>query len=144
MNQRIRNILYGLKKRRGVKIILQWLTSRSTNYATGVITPVYDTLVIRKAIILPDEWTREGERITRDESVRRIVIDKKDLSGLEIKLDYVVFINNKRFEIQKIEAAEFDSAFMIWVKELKGQPTNQKRTVNVSQAMEIEHDISSQ
>lgn len=141
----LKQILYDLKRRNNLKIKLQWIVSKTSDYETGVATIVYDSLIVKRVIRLPDILIRDGKRevSSLDVSSKRIVIDRRDLpKNFEIKIDFMVFFNNRRWEIQEVIDYEDKSGYEILVKELKGQPKNEQHKINYTTDFRIITNVS--
>lgn len=132
----IRRVLYSLKRGYGFPLTLHKIVSETYDRETGKRTAVIQIRKIRRAIILPStlqskfdydlayvasnrNFTYGG---TYDTSLRKVIIDARDLGDFEIELEDYFIYNGRRYQVSKIDEFEFQTAFLIIGKEVKGTP----------------------
>lgn len=135
LNQRMRAVLYGLKREYGGRIDVYKKGAVTSNARTGARTVDKSVTVIPKAIILPaDVARREVRGISLisankalvqgggyDNSTRVFIIDRRDAPDLSLTKDDWIVFDGKKYEIQEFEDFEFDTCWIITAKALLGE-----------------------
>lgn len=134
LTNRLRSILYSMKRNFGGSIAVYQLGDAVTNTRTGVKTIPRTVFEVKRAIILPAKLMREASQGisvisankkfvyggTYDSAVRLFIIDKKDVPTLELReSDYIVY-NNRKYEIKDFQEFEFDAGWSIVAKAVLG------------------------
>lgn len=144
LNQRMRAILYALKRQYGGTISIYQVGAQTTNYETGVRTIPKEVTVIRRAIILPTKVMREAVQTisvisankkfvfggSYDSFTRFFIVDRRDAPSLQLtESDYVVYTNAygtaRRYEVKDFQEFEFDSAWVVTGKAVLGEVPEQ-------------------
>lgn len=116
-----KNILYPLKRRYGLPAKIQRLTGVVNNVETGVQAKTYEVIVIKRAILLPQNTIRKfiydlsfiaaNKNFTYgaffDNTSRIILIDGKDLQ-IELTPNDHIEIDGIRESIKRIEVFEHE------------------------------------
>jgi hypothetical protein len=133
---RARQALYSLKREYGGRIDLYKLLSSQTDVRTGEKVRLKEVYPIQRAVILPGKRTRQVDQSisqisanksfvmggTVDETARRFLIDRLDVPQLSqiTSDDWIVFAGRK-YQIEAVEAFEFDTGWIVDAKELCGE-----------------------
>jgi hypothetical protein len=131
-------VLYKLKRDYGGAIDIYKLDSSTTDIKTGakiVLVTVYN---VKRAIVLPARQTRASVLATAlakksasaigtvDVNSREFIVDRKDTSGLTtLSADDWIVYGGRKYQIEKIEAFELDTGWIITAKELVGETPQQ-------------------
>lgn len=157
LNQRIRLVLYGLKRQYGGSIDIYQKGSQSVDYETGAKTINKDVIPIRRAIILPAKVLREASQTisvisankafiyggTYDSSTRMFIIDRRDVPELpELTEDDWIVYDGRKFEIKQFEMAEFDSAYVITGKAVLGDVPEQIHLLSADNLLRLEQETA--
>lgn len=128
----IQRVIYTLKRLYGFTLTLHKVSSEDLDRKTGQRTATIQICKIKRAIILPSvlQTKFEHDLIQNnfaygglyDSSLRKVIIDARDLGDFEIEMDDYFIFEEKRWDVSKIDAFEFDTAFLIVGKEVKGTP----------------------
>jgi hypothetical protein len=124
-----------LKREYGHDITLYKLSSATTNLDSGVKSASHTSVYIRRAVVLPTTVTRSviqtisiisaNKQIlqggTFDAGVRTFIIDRKDAPAITSlgQDDWLIF-DGKRYDIKKVDEYEYNTAWLISAKEIKG------------------------
>lgn len=140
--------VYVLKRQYGGPVDIYKLVSSETNVRTGVkdvITTVYH---IKRAIILPAGYSRAKLSTgviggfpggLRDSNARDFIVDRKDAPQLEsLTVDDWIVYKQRKYQIAKVEACEFDSSWLIASKELVGEVPQQEISKKVDNIVFLE------
>lgn len=129
----IRRNIRTLKKEYGGPITLYSLDSATTNLQTGVKSVSRSSLYISRAVVLPNNLTREAVQTisiisankkvvqggTYDPGERKFIIDRSDAPGWELVYDDWIVYNGKRYDIKKIEEFEQSTAWLVIGREVE-------------------------
>ena len=148
----IRRNIYAMKRQYGARIDLYRVVSSETDHLTGEKTVVKEVHRIRRAPVLPYTMRRDVTQTISiisadkqfvyggfyDSARREIIIDARDIpSDWEIRPeDYMVF-ESSRWEVVSIQKFEYDTGWVIGVKNLPNMPAYEIRDVLVTQDMSI-------
>lgn len=140
LNRRILQALYMLKRQYGGSIAIYKKGTQTTDYDTGNKTIVKEVYPIRRAIILPVKVAREAVQTISvisankafvvgadyDAGTRMFIVDRRDEANLPelTENDWIVY-QNRKYEIQKFEMFEFDSAYVIIGRVIYGDTPEQ-------------------
>jgi len=128
--------LYSLKRAYGAAVDVYKLDSTSTNPKTGIKAIVKSVVHIRRAAVMPAGLARKAVRGislisankqlveggTYDTFTRDFLIDRRDCPGLsELTADDWIVFDSKKFQIQSVEDYEFDAAWIVTARCLKGE-----------------------
>lgn len=144
----IQRNIYAMKRQYGARIDLYRVLSSETDHLTGVKTVVKEVHRIRRAPVLPYRMKRDVTQtisiISADKSFvyggfydsakREVIVDARDLpKELEIRPeDYMVF-EGSRWEVVGIEKFEYDTGWVVTVKNLPNMPAYEIQDVLVTQ-----------
>jgi hypothetical protein len=138
-----------MKREYGGSITLYKLNSAATNRATGAKTVNRDSLVIKRAVVLPDKMTREvvqtislisaNKQIvqggTYDPATRRFIVDRTDAPGWDLQQDDWLVYNSSRYDIKYIEEFEQGTAWIITARKIEGSVANEDIPTSPAQNM---------
>jgi len=132
----MRRALYRLKREYGNLAHLYRVTSATNNVQTGEIEKTYQVIAIKRAILLPERLTRKFSYDLTflaanknfqygayyDLGVRDVIIEMRDLpKGLDIKLDWSLVYNHKRYEIRERNLYDYNLAVYMVCHEVENQ-----------------------
>ena len=151
----IRRNIYAMKRQYGARVDVYRVVSSTTDHLTGEKTVVKEVFPVRKAPVLPYKIQRAVVQTISiisadkefvyggafDSSKREIIIDARDLpNGFEIKPeDYVVF-NHTRWDVVNVERVEYDTGWVITVKNLPNMPPYEIRDILITQDLALSTD----
>lgn len=131
----VKKIIYSLKRKYGLQMTVVRPNDDETeiDYTTGRITRSYDQVVIRRGILLPANRKRTfiydlayiaaNNNFTYgglfDKNEREVIIEAKDLKGLEIDTSSHIVTQNKRYEILNINEFEDMSSYVLKVRAIQ-------------------------
>lgn len=139
LNRRIDQTLYMLKRQYGGAIDIYQMGDMTVDHLTGVKTVPKTVTKIRRAIILPVKVVREFVKNISvisankafviggsfDTGTRMFIVEKSDAPNLDLgESDWLVY-SNRRYEIKSFEEYEFDKAWVIIGKQIKGESVTQ-------------------
>jgi len=129
----IRIILYRLKRSYGLPAIIKRPLTSIQNVTTGVIVRTFETIPIKRVIVLPAQNLRNfiydlafiaaSKNFTEgglfDQNIRTMIIDIKDApKGFILTMnDHIVF-ETRRYEIKNFELAEHNQGWLLQTIEL--------------------------
>jgi len=136
LNQQIRRVLYALKRQYGGTITIYQNGTVTADTKTGAVSRTKTATKIHRAVILPVKISREVKQsisvISANKSLvggggweagkRVFIVDRRDASTLSLKESDWIGFNGRKFAIENFEEYEFDAAYVITGKEVKGEP----------------------
>lgn len=140
LNRLIRQSLYSLKREYGGgPFDIYSFSGASVNYQTGSKVVTKDVTRINRAIILPATLKRDLIQTismisankqfvyggTHDARQRAVIIDRRDAPDLTLNEDDWCVFDGRKYEILKIQEFEFDTAWVLTIKELVGEVPEQ-------------------
>lgn len=150
----IRKVIYRLKRDYGFPITFYKVISETLNLETGERTPVIDYIKIKRAIALPSQLQQKFEYDLAyiaaaknftygglyDTSLKRIIIDGNDLGDFipDVK-DYFI-MNERRWEVGRVDEFGTKEAFLILGKEVKGAPRYMIEDFNIETAFQLNQE----
>ena len=159
LNRRILQLLYALKRQYGGSIDIYKKGTQSTDYDSGTKTIEKEVYPIRRAIILPVKVLREAVQsisvisankafvvgATYDASTRMFIVDRRDEADLpELGEDDWIVYEGKKYEIQKFEMFEFDSAYVITGRAVHGDVPEQIHVVAADNLIRLDDQLDQQ
>jgi len=132
--RQIKRTLYSLKRKFGLKVIYRAPIRNDLNVRTGVVLRKFDEYIIRRAIVLPSNQTRNfiydlayiaaNKNFTSggffDRNDRIIILDAEDFpKTFEPSLNDHVEFREKRYEITAISEAEESNGWLLKVRNIK-------------------------
>ncbi len=151
LNRLIRQTIYDLKHRFGGEATVYKVVNSTTDYKTGTKSIDTTSRLVRKAIILPNQLTRElfqGVSYLSasksfaslggqgwDEATRSFIFDGRDLRGYSFDIEDWIVYRGKRYDIETIEELEYDNGWLVIGKEIKGQTSGGSITLDVDQTL---------
>jgi len=122
-----------MKKEYGGQITVYRLSDVTTNLDTGVRTTTKDSVVVRRAVVLPNKLTRDviqsislisaNKQVvqggTYDPGTRSFIIDRTDVPNWELRQDDWIIYDGKKYDIKVIEEFEQSTAWLITAREVK-------------------------
>lgn len=132
----IRRVLYNLKRLYGFTLTFHKVSAEAYNRETGERTATIEIRKIKRAILLPTKLLSKFEYDlafiaagrnftyggTYNTSTRTVIIDARDLGDFEIEIDDYFIFEERRWQVSQIQDFEFQTAFVITGKEVKGTP----------------------
>jgi hypothetical protein len=143
LNRRIDQTLYMMKRQYGGTICIYQMGDMTVNHLTGVKTVPKTVTIIKRAIILPVKVSREVVKNISvisankafivggnfDTGTRMFIIEQTDAPGLTLgESDWIVY-RDRRYEIKSFEEYEFDKAWVVIGKQIKGDIPSQIYTL---------------
>jgi glucose/arabinose dehydrogenase len=141
-----------MKRQYGARVDVYRVVSSTTDHLTGEKTVVKEVFPVRKAPVLPYKIQRAVVQTISiisadkefvyggafDSSKREIILDSRDLpNGFEIKPeDYVVF-NHTRWDVVNVERVEYDTGWVIAVRNLPNMPPYEIRDILITQDLAL-------
>jgi len=160
LNNRMRLVLYALKRQYGGTISIYKVGDAEVDYDTGVKTIPKSVVVVRRAIILPTKAMREAVQTisvisankkfvfggSYDSSTRFFIVDRRDASTLQLtESDYIVYTNSfgvaRRYEVKDFQEFEFDSAWVITGKAVFGEVPEQIFPVAADNLLRLDQGV---
>lgn len=156
LQQRMREILYSLKRQYGATIDIYKLQGSTTDVRTGVKAINKSVIRIQRAVVLPAKKDRtviqsisqisaNKEFVTGgtfDENVREFIIDRRDCPTLtDLTADDWIVFNRRKFQIKTLEQFEFDAGWVISAKELVGEIPEQIFSVKADHLLEFGNSV---
>ncbi|MEN6367694.1 MAG: hypothetical protein ABFC88_12860 [Thermoguttaceae bacterium] len=151
LNQQIRRVLYALKRQYGGYVVVYQNHSVTTDTKTGRVTRQKTATPIRRAIVLPVKIDRELKQsislISANKQLvmggsyeagkRTFIIERRDCPRLVLTASDWLVYNDHKFNIENFEEYEFDSAYVILGKELKGESTHEPIVVEAGDDLTV-------
>lgn len=149
----IRRALYSLKRQYAMPVTVCTSTI-VTDYDTGIQAETLTKYAITKAIVLPAREMRSFmPDITSispykngaifDSSLRRIIIDRRDLpSSYEPTANDFIFFNSRRYEIKYFEDYEHKEAILFMIDMTRGAPMMDTLTGSVSDTLVVDDEAT--
>lgn len=141
--RQLRQALYTLKKEYGATIDIYKLRTASTDVRTGAQVVDRQVIRVKRAIVLPAKIARTAQAAialvsqirgfvtggggTYDVGRRDFLIDRADVAKSLPELtadDWIVFAGRK-YQVQAIEAFEYDAGWIVTARELAGEVSEQ-------------------
>jgi hypothetical protein len=134
LNQQIRRVLYALKRQYGGTITIYQNGTVTTDTKTGAVSRTKTATKIQRAVILPAQISREVKQSISvisankqlvvgggwDQSKRVFIVDRRDAPNLVLQESDWIGFNGRKFDIENFDEYEFDAAYLITAKEVKG------------------------
>lgn len=136
LSRRIDQVLYMLKRQYGGTINIYQIGDATVDHLNGVRTIPRTVTRVKRAIILPAKVARDVVQTisiisanksfviggTYDTGTRMFIIEHDDAPGIEelTMSDWIVY-RNKRYEIKSFDEYEFDKAWLVIGKAMKGE-----------------------
>jgi hypothetical protein len=153
LNRRIDQTLYMLKRSFGGTINIYQMGDATVNHLTGVRTVPKTVKQIRRAIILPAKVSRDVVQTISiisankafvvggnyDTGTRMFIVERSDAPNIELaESDWIVY-RNQRYEIKNFDEYEFDSAWVIIGKAVKGDSPEQIYPLCADNLIRLDH-----
>jgi len=135
LNQQIRRVLYALKRQYGGTITIYQNGTVITDTKTGAVSRTKTATVIPRAVVLPAQVSREVKQsislISANKQLvtgggwergkRVFIVERRDAPNLVLKESDWIGFNGRKYTIETFDEYEFDSAYLITAKEVKGE-----------------------
>jgi len=135
LNQQIRRVLYALKRSYGGSIVIYQNGVVTTDTKTGEVTRTKTATRIQRAIVLPVTVSRELKQSislisankqfvtggSYESGKRLFIVERRDCPSLVLAESDWLAYNGRKYVIENFEEYEFDVAYVIHGKELKGE-----------------------
>lgn len=122
-----KQILYRLKRNFGQSVIFHIPIQNEYDITTGQIEREYKDVPVRRAIVLPETMKRlfaydlafiaSNKNFTYggffDKQTRNIIVDKKDLKGNQLELNWECSFKGKRYVIKSYTETEDGAGYII-------------------------------
>lgn len=127
----ISQVLYRLKRRYGEAVIIYNRLSSTTNLETGVKSVITESVIVKRAIVLPSKIHREfvydltfiatNKNFTYgghfDTTERQLIFDRKDLPNFEIKVGMYLLFKSRRYDVKQVEEFEDNTGYFVTAKQ---------------------------
>ena len=157
LSRRIDQTLYMLKRQYGGTICIYQMGDATVDHLTGVKTIPRTTTIVKRAIVLPVKVAREVVKNISvisankafivggnfDTGTRMFIIEKTDAPNLELGESDWIMYRNKRYEIKGFEEYEFDKAWVVVGKQLKGEIPSQIHLLAADNLIRLTQSASS-
>lgn len=135
LNQQIRRTLYALKRQYGGAVIIYQNGAVTTDTKTGEVTRLKTATRIQRAVVLPVtiSWLvkQSISLISANKQMvmggsyaagkRLFIVERRDCPQLVLhESDWLVY-NSRKYAIENFDEYEFDAAYIIHGKEVKGE-----------------------
>jgi hypothetical protein len=148
----VRQTLYMLKRQYGGQIDIYRLVNSGTDPKTGDVLSEKEVIRVRRAVVLPVRISREVRRSisqisankkfvtggTYDAGRRLFIVDRADVSDLQLTNDDYLVYRNRKYEIGDFQAFEFDAGWIITGRELVGEVPEQIHLLTVDHLLALE------
>jgi len=135
LNQQIRRVLYALKRQYGGGIVIYQNSVVTTDTKTGEVTRTKTATRIQRAVVLPVTISRELKQSislisankqfvtggSYESGKRLFIVERRDCPSLVLAESDWLAYNSRKYAIENFEEYEFDAAYVIHGKELKGE-----------------------
>ena len=126
-----RKLLYNLKRRFGQRLEIKKVTGRNRDLRTGKVITAYETLIVKKAVVLPEMQARifsyhlayiaANRNFTYgglfDESKRTVLIDLKDIpKDKTIIIDDRVLFNGNYYDVKDIVRLDDNTGVVLTIE----------------------------
>lgn len=152
----IRRVLYTLKRGYGFPLTLHKVSKETYDRETGKRTATIEIRKIKRAIILPSTMQTKFEHDlaytasnrnftyggTYDMSLRKVIIDARDLGDFVIEMEDYFIYNEKRWQINSIQEFEFRTGFLIIGKEVKNTPRYLVEEIALEHTLQLTQEIT--
>ena len=157
LNQRMRNVLYMLKRQYGGRIDLYKKGAASSNPRTGERTIEKSVIPIKRAIILPAEVARQviqgislisaNKSLVQgggyDNALRLFIIEKRDVpSDLSLTPDDWIVFKRMKYQISEFREFEFDTCWVITAKALLGEVPQQIHLLSADNLLSLSSSVA--
>ena len=131
-------ILYRLKRQFGLRVTIFQFVSQTNNVETGEITRNYNTIIVKRVPVLPNNIDRSFvydltfiaannnfvSGAFFDRKLRNLIFDAKDLpKGFVFTNDDHIEFDDQRYEIKRIDHLEQKKGFLISVEGIDSSET---------------------
>ncbi len=139
--------VYVLKRQYGGPIDIYKLVSSETDVRTGEKVVSVTVYHVKRAIILPAGYSRTKLSTgviggfpggLRDSNARDFIVDRKDAAIEFLTADDWIVYKQRKYQIAKVGACEFDSSWLIASKELVGEVPQQEISKKVDNIVFLE------
>jgi hypothetical protein len=135
LNQQIRRVLYALKRQYGGSITIYQNETLTTDTKTGAVSRTRTVTRIHRAVILPAQISREVKQSISvisankqmvmgggwEQGKRVFIVERRDAPNLVLKESDWIGFNGRKYTIENFDEYEFDAAYLITAKEVKGE-----------------------
>ena len=130
-----KNILYQLKRQFGVSVTWKYPLTNDYDVTTGAVSRTYQTIKVRKTIVLPTRYTRDfvydlayiasNKNFTEggyfDKTIRNFIVLKKDLKGHTPTLEWECTYKDKIYVVKEIQETEDGAGLILTCNSLDSQ-----------------------
>lgn len=154
----MRQALYTLKREYGACVSIYKLVTSNTDPRTGIKTISTNVTTINKVPVLPSKIKRVAQAGislissnkefvmggTYDQGARDFIIDRRDCPNLTEPTsdDWIVF-NGRKYQVETVEAFEYDCGWVITGRELVGEIPTQTVSVSIVDYVELNDTVVS-
>ena len=135
LNQQIRRVLYALKRQYGGTLTIYQNGAVTTDTETGEVSRTKTAIKIHRAVILPATISREVKQSISvisankqlvagggwEQGKRVFIIERRDCPTLVLQESDWIAFHGRKYTIENFEEYEFDAAYVITAKEIKGE-----------------------
>jgi hypothetical protein len=153
LNKMVRQTIYDLKHQFGDEVTVYKVLDSSTNYKTGVRSIETQAYPVKKCIVLPNTMTRElyqgvsyisaSKAFTSlggmawDQAKRGFIFEGHDLPGYTWDIEDWIVYRGKRYDVESIEALEYDSGWMVVATEVKNATSGGGPSAGIEQSIPL-------
>ena len=155
-NRFMRQAMYVHKRQHGATVVIRRKVEVQTDPKTGESIWQIRQWRVRRAVVLPAKTQREVKQNAGamaanraiiqgsyfDTSARHFLFDRRDLpDGFILEKDDWLVFNNRHYDIESIAEYEYDAAWLVIAKELKGRTENaQELPVSTTDQLVLDSD----
>ena len=148
----IKRAVRAMKKEYGNSITVYRLNTATTNYSTGNRSRDWDSVFIRRAVVLPVTLTRDivqtisvissNKKLvqggTFDPGIRTFIIDRTDVASTwTIKKDDWIVYDGKRYDVKVVDEYEYKTGWLIQAKLIEGNPVYEDHHANTDSYLNL-------
>lgn len=121
----ISQAIYSAKRRWGKKLIFRVPTLTTVDYTTGSRVKEYEEFTIRRAAVLPESISSASNPMVfgyllqgkgdNTQIYRFVLVDGRDIRGMNPKLRYVTELEGRQWVIDKITATIENDGYVIYL-----------------------------
>jgi hypothetical protein len=135
LNPQIRRVLYALKRQYGGTVTIYQNGTVTTDTKTGAVSRLKTATKIHRVVILPARVSREVKQSISvisankqlvggggwEQGKRVFIVDRHDIPDLVLAESDWIGFNGRKYTLENFDEYEFDAAYVIVAKEIKGE-----------------------
>lgn len=129
-DRHIRTALYMLKRQYGGPLSVYKQLDSVVTFETGQVTVTATAYHVKRAVILPTVWKRVKSPAapspvgSRDVGLKSFIVDRADIPGVVLTQNDWVVYGGWRYQIEEIDASEFDAGWLITARLVVGSTSD--------------------